>query len=333
MRASKTNSRPPLIFVKSSDTSADPSPLSLAVASGAEPGQGVTEHSSGNHHIGELGIPPPAVASGAELERETSAPNPRRLRPVLEKEQGRTLSQDLGGKRPFSSAELVRKSSGKELYDKYKAHKGPVLLTRAEVPLLIANSDKKVPGKTDHGLQTLDQSNLSKLGSSSAAGMVRRTLNQEDSPPVIQKSSQDADTPQAGFAPDEGHPWNLLSRDYWLEVLPSRPGFKGVPERLLQQMLPGSFMVRTETLYPTEPFILSLFAGQDDSSSFKSIHEEHSFGCTTPVVEMDTCRFSAGFLFAFPFEIWNPGPPHSGLFRVRASLPPPFLGVFPPWGT
>ena len=78
----------------------------------------------------------------------------------------------------------------------------------------------------------------------------------------------------------------------WLEDLrvrlPSLPGFRGVPNRLLSRLLPSSDTPAVE--FPQAKILLALYAGADDDTSTKSAMCQLDRTTAQRFLEMDTCR-------------------------------------------
>ncbi len=88
------------------------------------------------------------------------------------------------------------------------------------------------------------------------------------------------------------YPPTSLSMQQWLEDLrvrlPSLPGFRGVPNRLLARLLPSSSTPAVD--FARTRILLALYAGADDDTSTKNAMRQLDQKTAQRFMEMDTCR-------------------------------------------
>ncbi len=74
------------------------------------------------------------------------------------------------------------------------------------------------------------------------------------------------------------------------ERLPRMPGFKGLPIRLLERLMPGVWRKDIDKAYGTEEVILCLYAGNDDDTSTKAAFKQEAPHLLEFILELELER-------------------------------------------
>ena len=111
-----------------------------------------------------------------------------------------------------------------------------------------------------------------------------------------ESSNEDIAEQEEGREPRPQSLWTGTSKprvsfiDKWKQKLPGMPGFKGLPQRLLDRLLPQTWEQNIDRVYGEGPTILCLYAGKDDSSSTRSAFQTVAPHLWEDVLELDTER-------------------------------------------
>ena len=82
----------------------------------------------------------------------------------------------------------------------------------------------------------------------------------------------------------------IAKADSIKERIPRLPGFKGLPIRLLERLMPGAWQEDIDKVYGSEEVILCMYAGPDDSTSTKAAFQQEAPHLVDFVLELELDR-------------------------------------------